>query len=183
MLVRNYVINIHEKEIYLYGMELLLSTFFNFGFIILNSLCILRMPLAFISYTIVYIPFRLSAGGYHAKNHLSCILYTQGIFVLSVLLMKFMADHAVQFLLPVMAISLLIIWFLAPAEAINKPLSQNEFKKAKQRSRKLAFLFGLLTVIFACLDKLHLEFVSNGIAASVSVALSLVIEHASVNAY
>lgn len=180
-LVQHHVIQFREMEIYSYGMELLLSTVLNFGFMILNSVFVLQMPLTFIPYTAVYIPFRLSAGGYHAKNHLSCILYTQSTYVLCVLFMKFMATHAVQFTLPIMGVSLLIIWFLSPVESKNKPLSQKESKKAKQRSRKLASLFGLFAVIFTYLDMLHLEFILTMIAAIVSVTLSLVIEYIKIN--
>ena len=75
--IKNAIIKTDDKESYCYGMELILSTLINVAFMVILSYYVIGYPIAFIPYIAVYTPLRLTAGGYHARSHLKCILYTQ----------------------------------------------------------------------------------------------------------
>ena len=70
----NGVIGESDKETYQYGLELLISTFINLVIMIWISIAF-GHPLIIVPYLLAFIPFRLFAGGYHARNHLFCILF------------------------------------------------------------------------------------------------------------
>ncbi|MGN0378147.1 MAG: accessory gene regulator B family protein [Butyrivibrio sp.] len=69
--VRNEIIKCEDKEVYEYGLQLLLSTVFN-GIIALILAIISGTVLQCICYLAVFVLLRKSAGGFHAKNHFSC---------------------------------------------------------------------------------------------------------------
>ena len=54
-------------------------------FMVILSYYVIGYPIAFIPYIAVYTPLRLTAGGYHARSHLKCILYTQITFIVFVM--------------------------------------------------------------------------------------------------
>ena len=168
----NQIIDAQKEEIYQYGLELLISTFLNCALMIVAS-CVIHIPFAFIPYTAVYVPLRLTAGGYHASNHLRCIAYTQCTFILFVLATKFLSEWEAYTLFPMIILSGIIIFCFSPVESENNPLSAKEAKRARNRSYILELF--VMSIAIACVywNCLHI-FIVIGIAANSSVAFSLV---------
>lgn len=171
---KNGVIKAQDKESYQYGMELLLSTLLNFMLMVMISICAIKIPMVFLPYTIVYVPLRMMAGGYHADCHWKCVLYTQGTFIGAIWMVEFMAKQTMLLVMSGLLISILAIWFLAPIEAENKPLSRDEWKKERGNTRKLEIIIGTVLFGLICWDKVQVDIVIAGAAANISAAISLI---------
>lgn len=70
----NWTGNENQKELCIYGMEIMVSTIMNFSIISITS-CILQLQIETIVYLLFFLPGRLFGGGGHAKNHKRCITY------------------------------------------------------------------------------------------------------------
>ena len=137
-----------EISIYKYGFELLLSTILNMAGILLISV-FMDTVVGAVFFCAAFIPLRLSAGGYHAKHHWSCIVGFNIIFLAFAALHHYMsAGHILPYLLVSVLISSLLIWSLAPVEAVNKPLKDEQRKRQRQRSIIIACVNLAITLLF-----------------------------------
>ena len=89
-------------------------------------------PLAWIPYLIGFIPSRITGGGYHAKTHFTCIVSFSLVFLFLLTLSN--AIGLIPYIYCIFAfISLGTTYFLAPIEAVNKPLSTKVRQKNRER--------------------------------------------------
>lgn len=144
---KNGVVPANEMEAYQYGLELLLSTAANIAVMAILSAAA-GYPWFFIPYLTAFIPLRLSAGGYHAKRHLSCILFNAVVYGVSLMIVTMLAPSAaiVSCFLE-SCLSLTVIFLIAPVPAKNKPLSSSEKKRNRRLSLSLGFLYLALCVL------------------------------------
>ncbi len=162
------IIDRNKQEIYKYGFELLISTIFNVvGILIISG--ILRVVLGAVLFIIAFVPLRLSAGGYHAKHHWSCILGFNIIFLCFALLLKYLNTDFMRYysLVSIMVCSI-FIWSFAPVEAANKPLKQEQREKQKKHSVIISSVNLAIVLTFFALPNLP----SNLLAYYISGALS-----------
>ena len=90
----------------------------------------------------VYIPMRIYAGGYHAKSNLGCMAMSALIISMICYAVKyFPAESILYFSVPAWLSSAVLLWILAPVEAVNKPLDPIEVKHYRLRARAL-FIVG-----------------------------------------
>lgn len=131
-----------DKELYIYGLFMLLSQlmFFiivSFFGVILN--CILESILFYIAFQLI----RRHAGGYHAKTETRCeVMTTLSILACIVVISLSKSYDFETALLVISTISAVCIFVLCPLDTPEKPLSENEFKYF----RKISWL--ILSVIF-----------------------------------
>lgn len=145
---KNGVIQEADTEAYQYGLELMLSTLINVAVMIGLSIVFGRTWL-FIPYLLAFIPLRISAGGYHAKHHLSCILFNAIVYFTSlVAVTKLLTPTAILACIMESCVSLALIFFFAPVLAKNKPLSAAERKRNRYIALSLGFLFLILCMLF-----------------------------------
>lgn len=144
----NGVIEKEDIEVYDYSLQILFSTVFNFVAVVAIALVTKTVWLSFI-YLFGFIPLRLTAGGYHAKNHFRCFLVLMGTYAAFLLAVFFLPElvHQVTAFAAI-AVSLVLIVVLAPVEDKNKPLSADEVKSFKKKSRVAIVLYA---VVIACL--------------------------------
>ena len=128
-----------------YGIELIVTSFIGVICIIVLSV-ILGKPFSWMSFLLSFVPLRTTAGGYHAKTHLSCYLLSSAVFALS-LVLAISAVWGLYVTLAGMSFSLIVIWFLAPIEAENKPLRADTYRSNKRRSRVIIVLEVVVVVI------------------------------------
>lgn len=79
--VEKSIIDLKEREIYVYGCEAIFSALVNLAIVILSGLITHELFNVFIFY-FVFLTMRKYCGGYHAKTHLKCNL----IFTFNVLI-------------------------------------------------------------------------------------------------
>lgn len=135
----------NEKEVYAYSIEVLLSLLLN---IIILSVAayILNKKLELLIFIIFLSGLRTFAGGYHARTHMECILLSLSFFVISAMCGTYLKQYGEIILVFGVIFSILMVFWLAPSETENKPLSKNERKKYKVISRIIVITLGLAAV-------------------------------------
>lgn len=137
----NGVIEKEDIEVYDYSLQILLSTVINFAAVIALAI-VTRTVLFSAVFLLGFIPLRLMAGGYHAKNHLRCFLILIGTYAAFATGILFIPERLLVILTASAAvISILLIFLLAPVEDKNKPLSEDEKKSYKRKSRMALTMF------------------------------------------
>uniref|UniRef100_UPI004025D3FC accessory gene regulator B family protein n=1 Tax=Faecousia sp. TaxID=2952921 RepID=UPI004025D3FC len=129
-LCENQIIPAEREKAYIYGFELLISSFVGiFCLILLSALCGIKY--AWIPYLIGFIPLRVTGGGYHAKTHFMCIISFSAVFLFLLYSSRMLALIRNAHLI-LMVASLVVMYFFTPIEAQNKPLS----KQTRHENRK-----------------------------------------------
>lgn len=135
-----------DKEVYRYGIQQGLNLTLNIlTTIIIGVLCGMAYPS--ILFLVCYMPLRSFCGGYHAKTHLRCYIYSV-IMITSILLVAKYATFNIVLYEVLVLISLIIILLLAPVEDENKKLDSDEKRVFRKRAYVIAFLEVLLYHIF-----------------------------------
>lgn len=133
-----------------YGCELILTSII--GLLIMVGLSVLiGHPLAWVFFVMGFAPLRTTAGGYHADSHIRCYTVTSVMFLMGVLTAYEICWNHFTYL-AVSLFSALMVGFLAPVEAINKPLSAKRYRLNRNRSLILIFINCVIAVIFAMLE-------------------------------
>lgn len=142
----NGVIGESDKETYQYGLELLISTFFNLVIMIGISIAF-GHPLIVVPYLLAFIPFRLFAGGYHARNHLFCILFNAITYFVSCLIALHVEESTGILACVIEAsVSLALVFLFSPVPAKNKPLTREEKRRNRMISLVISLVFMLLCI-------------------------------------
>ena len=131
-LVQSNIVKEEDAEIYIYGINQILTSVFN-----VSSALIIGLILGTFFETVVfmaaYIPLRIFAGGYHAKTSLRCYIFSVIMLVIVSLDIKYLplAEWVYYAILLAAAIVVLV---LSPVEDRNKPLDEIEHKVYKRRA-------------------------------------------------
>ena len=73
LLIKNKIVDIEQRDIYVYGLEvILLNGSLLIVFLIASMLC--EAMLNFWAYLILFLPIRSFSGGYHAEKSESCFV-------------------------------------------------------------------------------------------------------------
>lgn len=149
LLIKNKIVEIEKREIYIYGLEvILLNGGLLITFLIISLLC--GEMVNFLAYLIFFLPMRLFSGGYHAETSERC-------FILSTIM--FGASIAVSKLIPLLyisntgkiigAVSVIVILVLAPLINENNPLNQTQRRRNRIILCTLLFI-DLVFYILSC---------------------------------
>lgn len=177
LISRNYISN-ESSELYEYCFVLVLSTVTSVLSIILIAV-LTKTVLPSVIILISFLACRMCCGGYHARNHLLCYITTLlnhlcclGLYIL------FLRHNNILFLLGINSFSLCSLFFFAPAENSNNPMSDNQRKHHVIQCRVIAvltFILSLFEIYFLSLQN-PLFCASIGIfSASLSMIVSLII--------
>lgn len=148
LFVNHDIIPTGKKAVYTYGLELLISDVVGISCIILISI-LYGQAYMWIPYLIGFVPMRISGGGYHAKTHVSCILFFSFFFLLFIFLKDiFRSVPYIEIFLSLFVLLLVLIF--SPVEAKNKPLSKESRRRNRGRSIGIAAL-NLLLAFLSCL--------------------------------
>lgn len=170
--------DMYSKEkinVYRYGFELLISTVLNISGILLISI-ILGVIEGAMLFCLAFIPLRLVAGGYHAKHHWSCIFGFNVIFFGFIMLHHYMnIEYALPYSLAAIAVSALLVWSLAPVEAVNKPLKDVQRDKQRKKSVIISSLNLALVLLFFVVPSISKYAPALSIYSSGTLAASLLL--------
>ncbi len=141
--------NINES-ILRYGCELIITSIIGLLIMVSCSLLI-GHPLAWLFFVLGFAPQRTTAGGYHADTHMRCYIVTTVMFLVGALVAYEIVWN--RFIYLAIAISsILMICFLAPLEATNKPLSEKRYRLNRKRSLIIICANGIVSVVFTMLN-------------------------------
>ena len=162
-----------RKPIYVYGLELLLSTSASVISILVISALFNRMIVGFV-YLVTFLFFRMVCGGYHAKTYSRCFFSS----IITYLLAMFFSTYLYNRLLMIIALiaSCLVIVLWAPIPNSRHSLSE----RMKKRNRRLAIIAMLAVVVLAGSSLFVMrrltDFVCIIVASMTAVAVLMIIE-------
>lgn len=135
-----------DKEIYRYGIQQGFNIVLNIlTTIIIGVLCGMIFP--GILFLLCYMPLRSFCGGYHAKTHLRCYIYSVIMITSILLIAKYFTFNIFVYEILVL-VSLVVIFLLAPVEDKNKVLDSDEKRVFRKRAYIIATLEVLIYHIF-----------------------------------
>lgn len=163
-----------EVDVYKYGFELLISTVVNcFGIMLISG--IMGVVFDAVLFMAAFVPLRLTAGGYHAKHHWSCILIFNTIFFAFCILLKYISvDIMLFYCLSAVVVSSILIWILSPIEAVNKPLIESKKVMLRRKSIFIAFLNMVIVTILYFIKELPISLFSFYFSGVLAASFSLV---------
>lgn len=135
-----------EKEIYAYSIEVLFSLVVNICILTVTSI-ILKKQIELIIFTLFFAGLRAYAGGYHSKTHIECFAITLSIFLMSSLSSTFFTAFGKAILIFGTLFSIAMVFWLAPSESPNKPLSEKRRKRNKIISRAIVIIFSIAAIV------------------------------------
>lgn len=124
-----------KEEIYIYGLELIISTFFGLISILLIS-CLLSHFTSGLVFISVFVPLRLFTGGYHAATYSKCFVISN----ISYLLILFVRDITLE-IFPMWIWSFLLIGMCcyimknAPITNSAQPINESKQKRNKKMTK------------------------------------------------
>lgn len=166
-LLSNGTINDEDKELYIYGLFMLLSQLMFFIITCIFGLilkCILESIIFYIAFQFI----RKYAGGYHASTETRCEISTTLSILACIVLIRLSKTYDFQIaLVTITVISAISIFCLCPLDTPEKPLSDKEFRYFRKISWLILFviiivitvsyIFKLSIIIVPCCLSLILE--------------------------
>lgn len=134
-----------DKEIYLFGTRLLISTLIGTMLIFLIGIMTDYFIEAVI-YEISMSSSRRILGGYHSKTYLGCILIYSSLFILT-LLMSNVFEYQIGFIILIEVLSLILVYMFCPVENVNKLLSLKKKQIFKKYSLLYISIYSLMIII------------------------------------
>lgn len=166
-LLSNGTISDEDKELYIYGLFMLIS---HLMFLIITCIFgfVLKCPFESIIFFVVFMLIRRYAGGYHAATETRCEILTTLSILACVVVIKISKIYDIQtVLLLITTLSAVCIFVLCPLDTPEKPLSDKEFKYF----RKVTWLI-LLAIVIAVI----VSFVFKFQIVTVPCCISLILE-------
>lgn len=119
-----------KSDIYQYALEYFLSTVIGMlGIITIATLSI--GPIHGILYLLFFIPIRSVVGGYHAKTYHGCFFLSMLLFILGIILYKFLYMVKFSSLYFIIIILVIVIYFTKQKPIIHsdQPLTSTQIRK------------------------------------------------------
>ena len=139
-----------EKEVYLYGYQMLIEFCINIFVSVLIAFTF-RAFVEVIIFTITFLLIRGYVGGYHAKTSLGCFCWSASILIGSVVMVKIVGGQEWwQWLFLLESIAMPCVFKESPVPTANKPITDNErihFKKMVKQIYILELAVELLLLL------------------------------------
>lgn len=135
------VVDEEYEEVYVYGLELILSFLISTSIILVIGF-LFGQIISTLTFLATFILIRQYTGGYHANSYIMCKLCTVISFGISVFLANAFPVPRLLFL-ALLTIGCLLIWLFGPIENIHKPLTDQEKRKHKITALTL-YVIGLV---------------------------------------
>lgn len=169
LLLSNNIIKETDKNIYVYGMELMLTSVSEILFILLISIIAGNFVETSI-FLAVFLPIRIYAGGYHADTRLRCFLIFVGVYILFSICIHILDWKQYEYAaILISVINIISVTLFAPLKNKNKKLTDAEVKKYKRISILLSVIAGSVIILLSALNRCGVSF------GSVSLALFTVL--------
>ncbi len=145
-----------NRKYYRYGMELLLSNFFNF-FVVLLIGVLTHKLFSFLCYMVVYGTIRKTSDGYHAKSHAGCI----GIYMVMLSATVFLLPKLYRWevIAAAMGVSTVILFLLAPVETERSRVGADMLRIKGLRTKVIILCMDVSSGIVICLKMVPKELV------------------------
>lgn len=143
-----------DIEVYVYGLLTFVYTIIPIGILITIGL-ILDKSLEMLVWLITFISVRKYAGGYHAKNPLSCFLYSVLLGLSSLIICSHITLIDANLYLMCIIVHLIILVTLAPIT--KKEFSQETILLCKVKIGLLISIFAVILFFFPSMQSIYLH--------------------------
>jgi len=139
-LVKNKIVDIEKREVYVYGLEVILLNTVLIAILMGVSL-LFGAIIHFIAFLVFFFPLRIFAGGYHAKTSekclvLSTILYTASLVAVQLFPLLYNSVYAMA----AGGVFMIIIFIFAPLVNKNNELNVKQIKRNRLITRLLLII-------------------------------------------
>ena len=149
-LLSNGTIGNEDKELYIYGLFMLLSHIMYLIFICLFGIlfhCLVESIIFYIGFQFI----RRYAGGYHAATETRCEILSTFSILACIVVIKLSKTYDFQtILLIISALSAVCIFVFCPLDTPEKPLTEKELKYFRKISWIILFVIILLILLSYC---------------------------------
>lgn len=147
LLVRNKIVAIEDREVYIYGYEILISSVIGVFSVILLGV-FLNSFVESLLFLIIFVTIRQCSGGYHANSYMKCIVSFVAVYVFVIIVLHFVLPYYSLFIWAILSVVCMsVILDLAPIENPQKPLTA----EIKSRNRKRAIGMSLIILVVSAL--------------------------------
>ncbi len=174
LLVRKRIVDNEKREMYAYGMEVILLNIINLVIPFIISL-IMGGLIHFIVFILVFIPLRISTGGYHAKESGTCIIISTILYIVSIPL-SYLSSMSYKNAVPLIlfVFSILVVFIFAPVENMNNTLSH----KSKKRNRLISLvLVSVDSIAIILFDIFSIHIASNIMIFVILASILMIVGH------
>jgi accessory gene regulator B len=146
-LIVNKIIDIEERDNYIYGLQLVISSLFTSVTILILGF-IMGELISAIIFLSVYFFLKSYTGGYHAKRYYECYIYSIIIYI-SLLIIRNMTLDIYKPIIGLLALifSTITIFKFSPVENKNNPKTQEELIKNKKIARSRTIFLNIIIIL------------------------------------
>lgn len=147
-LLRKKVIEKENREIYLYGYDILFSGILQ-SFLLFLFGCILGKIVVTAVFVIVFVTLRSYTGGYHANTRIGCVIATLLVYFFVLCLCTkgiFLFRELASIILLIVFYGISFIWY-APIEHERKPLSKEQKIQNKRKGGVLSAIYSIIAIL------------------------------------
>ena len=142
--------NGHSAAAIGFGLELILTYLFGTSIlVVISMLC--HQPIAWLLFILGFAPLRTTAGGFHAKSHLSCFIISACLFILS-LASSFLVSWIRGIPLTIALITLILVYYWSPVQAKNKKLNDDQISKNRRKSLIISIVNTVMAFVFCVVN-------------------------------
>lgn len=146
-LIINNIIDIEDRDTYIYGLELLISTLLISISILILGILIGNFISAVVFLTVHFL-LKSYTGGYHANHYYECYIYSVFTYIVLIIINCITSAIYKPFIgLILLIISILVIFNFAPIENKNNPKTKEEMEKNKRISRTRILILSIIGVL------------------------------------
>jgi len=137
-----------QKDIYEYGLELIIADIINFTLILTIS-ALVKSLVTGVLFSFCFPTLRRFCGGYHAKKRWTCRVFTISTFLAVWVCAQLLSSYGVWLTVPFGILSLAIMLLYSPVENPSKPLSVNGKSRNRKRSLLIFSIYGCTAIILS----------------------------------
>lgn len=142
--IKRNIIKADEKEVYQYGVELILNEVITFSLILIYSVLAWKLRYA-VEFLSVFCLTRVYCGGYHASKTSICRLTMIGIFFCIYVLSDMLKNISPIWLLLLLITCFAIIILLVPVKHPNKTMTAKQVDKNRKMGILTFLFFGMVS--------------------------------------
>lgn len=172
-LVENNIILTEESDIYIYGINLIISSGILSICIGIMGIAIGRISLA-LTFMIALANLRHYTGGYHANSYKKCFILSSGMFILSIGVTLLQERYHLRLSLVCCSlVSSMYIFVKGSLNSEKNPKTEEELCYRKNKARQLTIVYSLISSWILILMEEYLDIATIVICTQICTALSI----------
>lgn len=147
LLAKNHIIEEEDREIYIYGFELIIMMLVSMGTVVLIGVISQQITWTFI-FIIVFVTIRSYSGGYHADAYWKCYLVSTSTYLCILLSTMIVSIDTKRILIfPMLILSYGILFSKGPVNSKKCPKTPIQIEKNRKMMQVLITLYTIITII------------------------------------